>query len=60
MLNTFERGAHKTGGGEGWGDVWMKGRFAWEYKRHSLLEAYQQLLRYGEDPENPPALSRID
>src|SRR5437868_6935076 len=21
---TFERGAHKTGGGEGWADVWMK------------------------------------
>src|SRR5213079_1120349 len=26
---TFERGAHKTGGGEGWADV------AWEYKRKS-------------------------
>jgi len=28
---TFERGAHKTDGGEGWADVWMKGKFAWEY-----------------------------
>lgn len=39
---TFERGAHKTGGGEGWADVWMKGHFAWEYKRkrRNLLEAY--------------------
>ena len=48
MLNTFERGAHKTGGGEGWADVWMKGKFAWEYerKRRSLREAYQQLLLY--------------
>jgi hypothetical protein len=25
---TFERGVHKTGGGEGWADVWMKGKFA--------------------------------
>jgi len=47
---TFERGVHKTGGGEGWADVWMKGHFAWEYKRkrRSLVEAYQQLLRYRE------------
>src|SRR5216684_6130169 len=53
---TFERGVHKTGGGEGWADVWMKGCFAWEYKRkrRNLLEAYQQLLRYREDLENPP------
>src|SRR5260370_33696200 len=55
---TFERGAHKTGGGEGWADVWMRKHFAWEYKRkrRSLTEAYQQLLRYREDLENPPLL----
>jgi hypothetical protein len=37
---TFERGVHKTGGGEGWADVWMKDHFAWEYKRkkRSLVE----------------------
>src|SRR5207237_3741852 len=29
---TFERGVHKTGGSEGWADVWYKGHFAWEYK----------------------------
>ena len=53
---------HKTGGGEGWADVWMKGKFAWEYKRkrRSLLEAYQQLLRYREDLENPPLLVVCD
>src|SRR6266851_8274797 len=41
---TFERGVHKTGGGEA--DVWYKGHFAWEYKRkrRNLLEAYQQLF----------------
>jgi SAM-dependent methyltransferase len=55
---TFERGVHKTGGGEGWADVWYKGHFAWEYKRkrRNLLEAYQQLLLYREDLENPPLL----
>lgn len=29
---TFERGAHKSAGGEGWADVWFKGHFGWEYK----------------------------
>jgi hypothetical protein len=29
---TFEKGASKTGGGEGWADVWQRGCFAWEYK----------------------------
>jgi type II restriction/modification system DNA methylase subunit YeeA len=59
---TFERGVHKTGGGEGWADVWMRKHFAWEYKRNrrSLLEAYQQLLRYREDLENPPLLVVCD
>jgi hypothetical protein len=39
---TFERGVHKTGGGEGWADVWYKGHFAWEYKRkrRNLLHGY--------------------
>src|SRR5712692_2540743 len=40
----------------------MKGHFAWEYKhkRRSLVEAYQQLLRYREDLENPPLLVVCD
>jgi hypothetical protein len=29
---TFERGVTKTGGGQGWADVWMRQHFAWEYK----------------------------
>ncbi len=29
---TFEKGASKSTGGEGWADVWRKGCFAWEYK----------------------------
>ena len=28
---TFEAGADKLGGGQGWADVWKKGYFAWEY-----------------------------
>jgi hypothetical protein len=29
---TFERGASKHSGGDGWADVWYRGHFAWEYK----------------------------
>jgi hypothetical protein len=29
---TFEKGASKATGGEGWADVWRKDCFAWEYK----------------------------
>ena len=28
----FEKGAAKSTGGQGWADVWKRGRFAWEYK----------------------------
>ena len=31
---TFEKGAAKTSGGEGWADVWRKGSFAWSIKAH--------------------------
>jgi hypothetical protein len=59
---TFERGVRKTTGGSGWADVWMKGKFGWEYKkrRRNLDEAYQQLLLYREDLENPPILVVCD
>lgn len=55
---TFERGAAKTGGGEGWADVWKKGCFAWEYKgKHKdLTAAFAQLQRYAIALENPPLL----
>ncbi len=43
---TFERGARKTGGGHGWADVWMRGRFGWEYKgKHKDLVAATAQLR---------------
>ena len=52
---TFEAGASKQSGGEGWADVWKKGYFAWEYKgKHKdLNQAYQQLLQYRESLQNP-------
>jgi hypothetical protein len=55
---TFEKGARKTSGGNGFADVWKRGYFAWEYKgrKKSPAEAYQQLQQYREDLENPPLL----
>lgn len=55
---TFEKGASKTSGGEGWADVWRQGCFAWEYKgrRANLDAAFSQLLNYSVALENPPLL----
>lgn len=55
---TFEKGASKTSGGEGWADVWRKDCFAWEYKgkRANLEKAFDQLLQYSIALENPPLL----
>lgn len=59
---TFERGVSKTGGGQGWADVWMRNHFGWEYKgKHKdLTAAYKQLLQYRESLENPPLLVVCD
>ncbi len=59
---TFEKGVTKTSGGNGFADVWMRNFFAWEYKgKHKDLHAaYQQLLQYREDLENPPLLVVCD
>jgi hypothetical protein len=36
---TFEAGADKQKGRQGWADVWKKGYFAWEYKgKHADLD----------------------
>ncbi len=55
---TFEKGADKQTGGQGWADVWYRGRFAWEYKgKHKDLDAaYNQILLYREALENPPLM----
>ena len=58
----FEKGASKASGGEGWADVWRRGRFAWEYKgKHKDLDAaHRQLLQYAGALENPPLLVTSD
>jgi hypothetical protein len=58
----FEKGAEKTGGGDGFADVWKRGHFAWEYKgkRKDLGAAYAQLLQYREALDNPPLLVVCD
>lgn len=55
---TFEKGATKNSGGEGWADVWRKDCFAWEYKgkKANLDRAFDQLLQYAIALENPPLL----
>jgi type II restriction/modification system DNA methylase subunit YeeA len=54
----FEKGAAKTGGGDGWADVWKRGCFGWEYKgKHKDLgSALKQLKLYQGALENPPLL----
>ena len=54
----FEKGAIKTGGGNGWADVWKRGHFAMEYKGPGgdLKKALQQVQRYALALENPPLL----
>ena len=53
---TFEKGVSKTGGGDGFADVWKRGFFAWEYKKkkRNLDDALTQLVRYAAALENPP------
>ena len=58
----FEKGAPKTGGGDGFADVWKRGHFAWEYKkkRRNLDDALKQLVQYASALENPPLLVACD
>jgi type II restriction/modification system DNA methylase subunit YeeA len=55
---TFEYGADKQTGGQGWADVYYQDHFGWEYKSgHADLDkAYAQLLLYREALRNPPLL----
>ncbi len=54
----FERGAKKSGGGDGWADVWKRGCFGWEKKKpgRDLAAALKQLADYALELENPPLL----
>jgi type II restriction/modification system DNA methylase subunit YeeA len=58
----FERGAARTGAGQGWADVWKQGHFAFEYKaaRRNLGEALKQLMTYALALDNPPLLVVCD
>ena len=62
----FEKSVGKVGGkgsgGTGFADVWLRDRFAWEYKgkRKDLAGAYDQLLQYREELGNPPLLVVCD
>lgn len=58
----FERGATRTGAGQGWADVWKQGFFAFEYKatRRNLGEALKQLMTYALALDNPPLLVVCD
>src|SRR5208282_4148976 len=60
--DTFEKGGTTIEGKQGFADVWKRGCFGWEYKgKHKDLNvAYQQLLKYREDLENPPLLVVCD
>ncbi len=59
---TYEYGASKTTGGDGWADVWKKGFFGWEAKgtHKSLERAYEQLKMYADALQNPPLLVVTD
>jgi hypothetical protein len=60
----FEKPLTKSGGGAGFADVWFKDRFAWEYKTKGkypdLRAAYNQLVLYKGDLDNPPVLVACD
>jgi type II restriction/modification system DNA methylase subunit YeeA len=55
---TYEYGASKTSGGEGWADAWKRGHFGFEAKGtgKDLTKAYAQLKMYADALENPPLL----
>jgi hypothetical protein len=58
----FERGAKKTGGGDGWADVWKRGYFGWENKKpgRDLKAALKQLTDYSLALESPLLLVVCD
>ncbi len=60
----FEKPLTKSGGKQGFADVWYQGRFAVEYKTKgkyaTLREAYSQLELYKDDLANPPVLIACD
>ncbi|MCA9895249.1 MAG: class I SAM-dependent DNA methyltransferase [Anaerolineae bacterium] len=60
----FEYSLKKDSGGQGYADVYLQGHFAVEYKAPGkypdLKAAYNQLLQYREQLQNPPLLVVTD
>lgn len=58
----FEKGVEKTGGDDGYADVWKRDHFGWEYKgkHRDLAAAYRQVNEYREHLGNPPLLVVCD
>jgi len=60
----FEHSLKKDSGGQGFADVYYEGHFAIEYKApgkyKDLSAAYDQLLQYRENLNNPPLLAVTD
>lgn len=58
----FEKPVSKITGKKGFADVWKLGAFGWEYKGKGadLKRAYEQLVSYREDLQNPPLLVVCD
>jgi len=54
----FEKRAKKTGGGDGWADVWKKECFGWKYKGKGKdpQAALKQLQGYALALQSPPLL----
>ena len=54
---TFEKGAKKTGGGDGWADVWRRTASPGNTRASTRTSAaFEQLLRYSIALDNPPLL----
>jgi type II restriction/modification system DNA methylase subunit YeeA len=54
----YQKGVTKESGKQGFADVWYRNRFGWEYKSKGgdLGKAFDQLLQYRDNLENPPLL----
>ena len=54
----YQKGVTKESGKQGFADVWLRNHFGWEYKSKGgdLQAAFQQLLQYRDNLENPPLL----
>ncbi len=59
---TFQKRNKKGAAGVAFADVWLKGKFCWEYKSRGfeVEKAFQQLLNYQHNLDNPPLVIASD